>query len=270
MPELPEVETIVRGLKRPLTGRRVTHARLRFKSLYRRGSLRIRAIEGRTIQIVDRIGKNALLRFRPSGLMVVNLGMTGNLIVHDPHDTAARLPTRHLHCRIRFDNGMELRYYDPRRFGHFYVAESCDFANDLNIGPDPFIARPRRLEAALVGRKAPIKSLLLDQRILSGLGNIYVDETLFFAGIDPRTPGGRVGTSSAKVLTHARAVLRRAIACGGSTIRDYRKHDGSRGEFQQYHAVYGRDGDRCIECGTVIRKIVLSGRGTHFCPRCQG
>ena len=269
MPELPEVETIVRGLRRVLPGRRVRTARLRHRSLYRRGSLTLGRLVGRRISGVERVGKNAVVYFEPKGLMLVNLGMTGQLMVCGAKDRPADAPAKHLHGRIGLDRGKELRYYDPRRFGHIYVAEACDFQNELNIGPDPFLIGEASLKAALRGRSASIKALLLDQRIISGIGNIYADETLFYAGIDPRAPGGKAARKAARLLDSARAVLTRAIEHGGSTLRDYRKHDGSRGEFQRYHAVYDKDGDACVECGATIRKIVLSGRGTHFCPKCQ-
>ena len=273
MPELPELETIVRGLRPSLPGRRVVGARLRYRALYRRGSLPLTRLVGRRFTAVERIGKNALFRFDPASLMVVNLGMTGRLLVCRRDEKPIDPPRKHLHGRIVLDDRKELRYYDARRFGHIYVAESCDFAADLNIGPDPFEGRPAYLRDRLDHRTAPIKSLLLDQRILSGIGNIYADELLFHAGIHPLTPGGDVAARSRVLLGSARVVLERAIAHGGSTVRDfgdYRRSDGSRGDFQRYHAVYGREGEACYECGIGIEKIVVGGRGTHYCPRCQG
>ena len=269
MPELPEVETIVRGLRTPLGHRTVRRTWIRHKSLYRRGSLKLRWLLDRTIESVDRVGKNAVFRFSPSGLMVVNLGMTGSLIVCSEDDPPRGLEMRHLHARLSLDDGLELRYYDARRFGHFYVAEECDFFRDLNIGPDPFVAGVRDVREKLANRTAPIKALLLDQRILSGIGNIYADETLFHSGVNPGTPGGEVVKRTRVILSSARIILNRAIKHGGSTLRDYRKHDGSAGDFQRFHAVYGRAGKKCVRCGSVIRKTVIAGRGTHFCPRCQ-
>ena len=266
MPELPEIETIVRGLRRPLLGRRVVSARLRHASLYRRGSMKLNRLAARTVISVERVGKNAVIGFEPSALLLVNLGMTGRITLAMRTDAAE---TRHLHGRILFADGYELRYFDARRFGHFYLAESGDLAGELGIGPDPFIATPRYLRDTLSARAASIKALLLDQRILSGIGNIYADETLFRARIDPRTPGGEVAAKARRVLSSARVILQRAIDHGGSTIRDYRRYDGEPGAFQFHHAVYGRMGERCVRCESSIRKIVLGGRGTHFCPRCQ-
>ncbi len=269
MPELPEVETTVRHLRPHLPACRVMSARLRYKSLYRRGSLGIRYLIGRRFEKVERIGKNALFRFHPSGLMVVNLGMTGQLIACKVAARPNGFSMKHLHCRIRLDNNEELRYYDARRFGFIYISETCDFLRDLNIGPDPFQLKGPHLRDALKGRRAAIKSLLLDQRIVSGLGNIYTDEVLFYAQIDPRTPGGHAAEHASRILSNARRVLKRAIEHGGSTILSYRRRDGLPGEFQRFHAVYGREGERCISCGSPIVRIVLSGRGTHFCPACQ-
>lgn len=269
MPELPELETIVRGLKPLLPGRRVIRARLRYRSLYRRGSLPLARLVGRTFTKVERIGKNALFRLDPVSVMVINLGMTGRLHVCTRGDKTNDPPMRHLHGRIALDDGRELRFYDARRFGHIYVAVRGDVATDLNIGPDPFAGRVPYLRGRLTGRSAPIKSLLLDQRILSGIGNIYADETLFDARIHPLTPGHDVAARSRELLGSARSVLRRAISHGGSTVRDYRGADGAPGGFQRYHAVYGREGEACPECGIPIERIVLGGRGTHFCPRCQ-
>jgi formamidopyrimidine-DNA glycosylase len=237
--------------------------------LYRRGSLKLGALKGLVIDAVERVGKNAVIRFRPRGLMLVNLGMTGRLVVCSPDNPPVEASAKHLHGRIFFEDDVELRYYDARRFGHIYVAEECDFARDLGIGPDPFAAKGRYLRDTLDGRKAPIKSLLLDQRILSGIGNIYADEILFYARLQPRAAGASVASRAATIIRHARRVLEQAIEHGGSTLRDFRLPDGRRGEFQTRHAVYGRSGEPCVRCGTRIRKIVLGGRGTHFCPKCQ-
>jgi formamidopyrimidine-DNA glycosylase len=269
VPELPEIETAARSLQPHLPGRSVVGANVRYRSLYRRGSLGVRTLVGREFASVGRVGKNVLFRFQPSGITVVNFGMTGQLVLCVAGERPAGFHAKHLHCRLKLDDGRELRYYDARRFGHFFIAESCDFRRDLNIGPDPFEAREPYLAGVLHNRQAAIKSLLLDQRIISGIGNIYADETLFYTGIDPRAPGDEVARYAAALLAKSRKVLKSAIEHGGSTIMNYRRRDGTPGEFQRFHAVYGRDGDCCIGCGSVIEKIVLSGRGTHFCPSCQ-
>lgn len=269
MPELPEVETIVRCLRRPLGARTVLRASLRPEALYRRGSLRVGALAGRKFAKVERVGKNAVFRFDPPAVMVVNLGMTGQLLLHPSCGCLPEASVRHLHGRFVLDDGTELRYYDVRRFGFIFVTRESDVFSALGIGPDPFDADPLYLVKKLRGREAAIKTLLLDQRILSGIGNIYADETLFDARIHPRRSGGRVARRSEILLLSARKVLTSAIGHKGSTIRDYRRPDGSRGGFQHLHAVYGREGEPCVRCGAPIRKIVLGGRGTHFCPSCQ-
>lgn len=269
MPELPEVESTVRSLKPWLLGRRVRRTRLRYRCLYRRGSLGLGALVDREIHDVDRVGKNAVIRFKPGGILVVNLGMTGHLVACDASRPPQGVRAKHLHGRLFLDGDIELRYYDARRFGHFYVAEQCDFRRDLGIGPDPFAMRPAALRNVLQDRVAPIKSLLLDQRIVSGIGNIYADETLFYARIHPARTGGEVSAASRVILARARDVLGRAIDDGGSTVRDYRRADGSAGGFQHHHAVYGRAGQPCLRCRTPVERIVIGGRGTHFCPKCQ-
>jgi formamidopyrimidine-DNA glycosylase len=269
VPELPEVETIVRCLRRPLRARKVVRASLRPTALYRRGSLRVSALAGREIARVERVGKNAVFRFDPPVVMVVNLGMTGQLLLDPSCGCLPETTLRHLHGRFSLDDGSELRYYDIRRFGFIFVTGESDVFAALGIGPDPFDADRRYLAEKLRGREAAVKTLLLDQRILSGIGNIYADETLFDARIDPRRSGARVAPRAEVLLLSARRILSSAIAHKGSTIRDYRRPDGSRGGFQHLHAVYGREGGPCVRCGALIRKIVLGGRGTHFCPVCQ-
>lgn len=269
MPELPELETIVRGLRPRVMGHVVTSARLRHKSLYRRGSATVRRLTGRTIAEVERVGKNAVFWFEPEHVMVVNLGMTGQLMLCRDRERPPSANPKHLHGVFQLNGHRQLRFYDARRFGHIYVSARCDFMVDLNIGPDPFIVKARYLRNALRPRRAPIKSLLLDQRLISGIGNIYADETLFLARIHPRTPGASVAPVVTSLMRSARTIMRRAIDHGGSTVRDYRRHDGTEGGFQSHHAVYGREGMPCVACGTPIRRIVLSGRSTHFCPSCQ-
>ena len=269
VPELPEVETIVRCLRRPLKARTVVRASLRPAALYRGGSLRVRALAGRSIAGVERAGKNAVFRFDPPAAMVVNLGMTGQLLLGESCGCLEGASGRHLHGRFALDDGRELRYYDIRRFGFIFVTREADVFATLGIGPDPFDADAAYLEEKLGGRAAAIKTLLLDQRILSGIGNIYADETLFDARVDPRTSADRVAPRAEILLSSARRILTSAIAHKGSTIRDYRRPDGSRGGFQHLHAVYGRGGEPCLRCGAPVRKIVLGGRGTHFCPVCQ-
>ncbi len=271
MPELPEVETVVRALAPVLPGRTVVRARLTAPDLYRRGSRRVGTLAGARIEGVERFGKAILIRTaHPQGprLLVVHLGMTGKLLFVA---AGARQAPReaHLHARILFSDGSELRYVDPRRFGYFFVGDGAAVAASFDFGPDPFAMRPRELARRLSGRRAPLKALLLDQRIVSGLGNIYVDELLFATRIHPLTPGDTAAPAAARLLRAARVILERAIAANGTTIRDYRRPDGSSGAFQLRLSVYGREGEPCRRCRTVIARIEVSQRGTHLCPHCQ-
>lgn len=271
MPELPEVETVVRELREHLPGRGIIRASLTASDLYRRGSARISALAGAEIERVDRRGKAIVIVLRPRreqpDRLVVHLGMTGQL--EWTTSRAPRAKPKHLHARVHFSDGSELRYIDPRRFGFIFVGTVAAVDETLHMGPDPFETDSAALAAQLAKRTASIKSLLLNQHIVSGLGNIYVDEALHLVQMHPLTPGARASTRAAEILEAARAILSRAIAARGTTIRDYRRTDGAIGEFQIKLSVYGRDGEKCPRCGSVIKRIVVSQRGTHFCPRCQ-
>ena len=273
MPELPEVETVVRELRTHLPGRQVVRASLTAHDLYRRGSARVSAMDGAHIESVTRRGKAIVIVLRAGTAnverLVIHLGMTGRLEWNERAPRAKRATPAHLHARWRFADGSELRYFDPRRFGFIFVGTAAAVEGTLRIGPDPFELDGAALAAQLTGRRAPVKSLLLDQHIISGLGNIYVDEALHLARVHPLTPGTRVVTHAAEILAAARDVLSRAIAARGTTLRDYRRTDGATGEFQFELSVYGREGEKCTRCGSRIRRIVVSQRGTHFCPRCQ-
>jgi len=270
VPELPEVETIARHLQEALPGRKIRSATITAPDLYRRGSERIRGIRGARIAGVERFGKAVLVNLEmPPGAraraLVVHLGMTGRLVL--PEESSSE--RKHRHGRIVFEDGRELWYVDPRRFGYIYVGDPSGLAERLNIGPDPFQMRPRQLADILHRREAPIKNLLLNQKIIAGLGNIYVDEALFGTRIHPLTPGKLIAGKASDILTVARRVLRRAIRHKGTTLRDYRTPEGGTGAFQFRLSVYGRAGEACRRCRTPVEKMVLGGRGTHFCPTCQ-
>jgi len=283
MPELPEVETVVRELQVVLPGREVIGASLSAKDLYRAGSREVASLAGVRIGDVRRRGKAIVVSCRrdPDGvdaayLLIVHLGMTGRLewsegrrIGAVPRRSGEPVKRDHLHARWTFRDGSELRYYDPRRFGYIFVGTPVDADAVLRIGPDPFEIRAGGLASALAGRRAPVKALLLDQRIVSGLGNIYVDETLYLARVHPLTPGDRASTQAAAILSAARRVLKRAIRARGTTLRDYRRTGGERGGFQTRLLVYGREGEACASCGGAIIRLEVAQRGTHVCPRCQ-
>jgi formamidopyrimidine-DNA glycosylase len=268
MPELPEVETVARGLSKPLAGRTVACARVTRGDIYRRGSLSLRRLAGSKIIGVSRIGKAILFATAPPyPVLVFHLGMTGNLLLSGGGRPPVR--RRHRHAVVTMDDGAKLEYFDPRRFGFIWVGTRDDLGLRLNIGPDPFQLTAAELGRRLAGRRAPVKSLLLDQRLISGLGNIYTDEVLFRACIHPETAGGAAARRADRLLAEARSVLLEAIRHGGTTIRDYRRVDGSGGDFQRRLAVYGQEGAPCVVCGTPVRRTVIGGRSSHYCPRCQ-
>jgi formamidopyrimidine-DNA glycosylase len=269
MPELPEVETVARGLDRYIPGRIVERTVVRRRDILRRISLPASRLIGVEILRVERVGKNVVVRCGAGLSMVVNLGMTGRLLFSETGRFPAEYSGRHLHLRICFKPGGELRYHDPRRFGSILITGHDDIAGLLGLGEDPFQMRTQSFRTLLSRRRAAVKSILLNQKFISGMGNIYIDEALFYAGIHPAAPGERAARRARELLMAARTVLRRAIRSGGTTVRDFRSADGSNGYFQHKLAVYGRDGESCLRCGSVIRKIRVSGRGTHFCPACQ-
>jgi formamidopyrimidine-DNA glycosylase len=280
MPELPEVETIARGVDARVRGDRVVEAwfsgaRQTFKTP---PAQQAEGLQGRVFLEVHRAGKHivcemglaASKRARAQGRVeaqwIVHLGMTGRLLVTTPEAPAEK----HTHARLTLSSGRELRFVDPRRFGRL---EFRELARSESFGPpgdEPLAIEPEAFAALFRGRRTPIKAALLNQKLLAGVGNIYADESLFRAGIRPRRMAGRLTRAELERLRQAlKKVLLQAIRLGGSSVSDYVGADGERGFFQLEHFVYQRTGEPCRRCGTPIRRIVLAGRGTHFCPRCQ-
>ncbi len=309
MPELPEVETIARGLALRVNGDVIESIWLGEKPEPLKSSAReiAAALEHARIAAVRRMGKhivfdleqNSVARApspakarkcnparsvsrvrpgRPSSTVraeadqsvrpttaqwIVHLGMTGRLQVCEPQSEILK----HTHAILKLASGRELRFVDPRRFGRLSVARAGGF--DAG-GIEPLEADLDRFVALFRGRKTPIKSALLNQKLLRGVGNIYADESLFRAGIRPRR---RVTTIPrdllAKLLAAVKEVLKEAIALGGSSISDYVDADGEEGFFQLQHRVYGREGEPCLICKTPIKRTVIAGRGSHYCPQCQ-
>jgi formamidopyrimidine-DNA glycosylase len=273
MPELPEVETIVRGLAPRLRGRRVESVwwsgeRLHLRRKVDVAGLRAVAV-GRAIARVRRLGKFILIDVdgdRDTGVLI-HLGMTGRLRV----EAADGARARHTHVAFRLAGGDELRFVDARRFG--WVEPGRPFAASAalaRLGPDPLTALDAAgLAAALDGVRAPIKAFLMDQRRIAGLGNIYVAEALFRAGIHPAAPAGRTRKRAGALLDGIRAALEGGIARRGTTLRDYVDADGRSGENASALLVYGRAGEACPRCGARIKRRVDAGRSTFFCPACQ-
>ncbi len=221
---------------------------------------------------VGRLGKFLVISLDGGLILVAHLGMSGRFAVGNPDDPVEL----HTHFIAELDDGTSVRFVDPRTFGFVAVYDETEFEESgmSRIGPDALEEppSPADLAAKLAGRTAPIKALLLDQGAMSGLGNIYADEALFLAGIDPRTPGGEIGESgAARLLDATRMVLLAAIDHGGTSLDDlaYLLPDGRAGENLRELKVYGRDGEPCRVCGEIIDRVVIRSRSTHFCPACQ-
>jgi formamidopyrimidine-DNA glycosylase len=283
VPELPEVETIVRGLDQRITGDAVESVWIGSKKQpLKSPASRIAAtLEGKKIVRVHRAGKHIVFdlagdarasRAKKSkraptepaetAQWIVHLGMTGRLVVTGPDTEVAK----HTHLIATLASGRELRFIDPRMFGKLSV-HSGGFDPG---GVEPLEVSEERFATLFRGRKTPIKSALLNQKLLRGVGNIYADESLFRAGIRPRRRAATITREGlSKLHAAVREVLREAIDLGGSSISDYVDADGEEGFFQLQHRVYGREGEPCLICGTPIRRIVLTGRSSHYCPSCQ-
>jgi formamidopyrimidine-DNA glycosylase len=299
MPELPEVETIARGVDKRIRGDHIVEVWFsRHSQPFKTPRARqARELAGRTFLAVHRTGKHIVCELsssnakpgvqkhsahkpdakqksdaherealRPDAQWIVHLGMTGRLLVTSPEAPVAP----HTHARLTLASGRELRFVDPRRFGRLEF-------RDLRHGPafgapgdEPLTIGPDQFAALFRGRRLYIKAALLNQTLLAGVGNIYADESLFHAGIRPRRRANRVARAELDRLRLAlRQILTHAIQLGGSSVSDYVGADGERGFFQLEHCVYLRTGEPCRRCETPIRRVVVAGRGTHFCPNCQ-
>jgi formamidopyrimidine-DNA glycosylase len=260
MPELPEVETVVRSVAAHLAGRRIVSTRFtsRFVTPGSRTKLAQR-LAGRRIESVKRRGKFIIIAL-DRGTLTVHLGMTGKLLLEGEAG-------EHTHGVFTLDDGL-LLYHDPRQFGRIEFSEGAP-PRVARLGPEPLEISFEEFRTRL-RRKARVKALLLNQTFLAGLGNIYADESLFAAGIHPLTLASKLTDVRAKKLYQSiRGILTHAIQLGGSSISDYVNGRGERGWFQAEHRVYGREGQPCANCGRPIRKILVAQRGTHFCPNCQ-
>jgi len=290
MPELPEVETIARGLHSRVKGDTIESVWIGSKPepLKSPAAKIASTLESRRIKGVRRVGKHIVVDLEsvvvtrapskrksrgrylagggvrptsPAAQWIVHLGMTGRMIVCEPQTEIAK----HTHAIVRLASGREMRFVDPRRFGRLSVAHgfAADGSEPLEVELDRFISLFR-------GRKTPIKSALLNQKLLSGVGNIYADESLFRAGLRPRRRAASLTREDLRRLYVAlREVLKEAIALGGSSVSDYVDAEGGEGSFQLQHRVYGREAEPCLVCKTPIKRVVIAGRSSHYCPKCQ-
>jgi formamidopyrimidine-DNA glycosylase len=285
MPELPEAETIVRGLRRPLEGAVVGAVRVIHPDvLDTEASELAGGLEGRRITVVGRRGKNVVIGLDSGLRLVVNLGMSGRLLwrpVDDPSQPPSHpavsfglLPGAGIDAPSgAFAPGGDVVYHDPRRFGRIRLLDPEAWRSwSGSMGPEPLSAgfTARVLAEAFAGSKSPIRSWLLDQRKVAGVGNIYASEACHLARIHPQTPAGQIDAAGARRLHGAiRRVLAGAVAAGGTTLRDYRTAEGWEGAYQYALRAYGREGLPCPRCGESIVRVVFSNRSAFYCPRCQ-
>jgi formamidopyrimidine-DNA glycosylase len=269
MPELPEVETIRRSLLPHVVGARVSGVTVRERRLRTPIAPDFEArLRGRRVLDLERRGKYLLFALDGERTLLVHLGMSGSLELSplgapvNPHD----------HVAITFDRGRVMVFNDPRRFGLMRIGSLAELTELGNVGRDPLSAAPSLEEwrGMVRGRRVPIKNLLMDQRVLGGVGNIYASEMLFQAGIRPRRRAAGLRRDELQRLGVAmQRVLAQAVELGGSSISDYRDANGQPGYFQIHHAVYDRAGEPCRTCATPIKRVVLGGRSSFYCPRCQ-
>lgn len=269
MPELPEVETLVFDLKRLLEDCTIASVEIRDELILKTPRLELETeLPGKRVLHIGRRGK--YLRFELSGgwILWFHLGMTGQLFLEEVPPVEG-----HVHFILSFtDFKNRLFYRDVRRFGRIALTspEADPVSQDFRLGPEPKEWKKDAFASLLRARRARIKNLLLDQRLIAGLGNIYADESLHRAGIHPLRRAHRIPRRRLFLLHDAICeVLDEAIRCGGSSIDDYVHLDGRPGRFQEFHRVYGRGGEQCLTCGALIRKVKLSGRTSSFCPQCQ-
>ncbi|EJY55522.1 formamidopyrimidine-DNA glycosylase [Alicyclobacillus hesperidum URH17-3-68] len=271
VPELPEVETVRRGLAELVSGDVIVDVQVSLPRIIRYPSVAdfVDRATGRTIRAIGRRGKYLLFDLAPYTL-VSHLRMEGQYRVVPTSEPLAL----HTHVIFRLASGRDLRYRDVRQFGtmDLLLPDESRPSGLQTLGPEPFDSNltPTLLRSSLQRRTGPVKAVLLDQTIIAGLGNIYVDEALFLSGIHPLEPANRLGPKRlARLLSSIRDVLGRAIEAGGSSIRTYQDGYGRHGGFQIQLNVYGRTGEACRQCGSEIQRMRVSGRGTHYCPQCQ-
>jgi formamidopyrimidine-DNA glycosylase len=281
MPELPEVETVARGLRRTILGRRILSVKLGKTDFIDDPVALEQHLPGRGIEVVERYGKFLLLRLsavsgaaraavngdaEPASLLV-HLGMTGQ-IAPTP---AAQPLEKHTHICMLLDDGRELRYTDARRFGRIAYLTKTLLAEELiGFGADPLEVSKAEFASRICGRRARVKALLLDQGVLRGVGNIYADESLWRSKIHPARLGAHLSKNQAERLRRMlQEILQKAIVMRGSSISDFLDAEGEPGEYQRHHRAYGREGKNCFRCKTPVRRGIVAGRSSYFCPKCQ-
>lgn len=272
MPELPEVETVRRGLENALHGAVIENVQLRRKDLRTAFPKNFaRTLTGRRIRSIERRAKYLLFRLDSDDVMIAHLGMSGRFLISF---TRPKKFSKHDHLVMTLEDGRCLIFNDARRFGLMTLTRSKDVEKHpllKELGPEPFSEEfsAAYLKKKLSTRRSPVKTALMDQHLVVGVGNIYASEALFDAGVDPRKPASDTADKAAALVKSIRKVLNLAISSGGSSLRDFMKVSGEEGYFQHQFKVYGREKKPCLKCRTPIRSIRQAGRSTFFCPRCQ-
>src|SRR5215467_12243620 len=280
MPELPEVETVARGLRRAILGRRILSVTLGKTDFIDDPAALEQHLPGRRIEAIERYGKFMLFKLSPAetngnhdaedakqASLLVHLGMTGQMAP----SPGEKPQEKHTHVCMLLDDGRELRYTDARRFGRIAYLTEAPLAKELTrFGADPLEISKEEFVKRIHERRARIKALLLDQGVLRGVGNIYADESLWKSKVHPAQLGVKLSRKQAETLWRAlQEILRKAIALRGSSISDFLDAEGEPGEYQRRHRVYGREGKACQRCKTTIRRGIVAGRSSYFCPDCQ-
>ncbi len=273
MPELPEVETFCRGLSQVLEGRTICRADVYYDNIirYPEPEAFVQMMHDRRVEGVSRSGKYAIIHLDREQDLIVHFRMTAHFLVVQSQEAM----DKHAHVVFHLDDDRQLRFIEPRKFGtmHLVPRDHHELAGGIvGLGPEPLSDEftAEYLQGALSGRKVKIKTALLDQRVVAGLGNIYVDEALFRAGIRPNRLAESLTLPEIQALCEkADEVIAEAIVCKGSSIRDYCGVTGEKGSYQEKHNVYGRSGKPCNKCGCEIMRIVVNGRSAHYCPHCQ-
>jgi len=273
VPELPEAETIARGLRTTIVGESISHVQILHADILRQPrSIFSKRVRRRRIDGVDRRGKNILLLLNSDRIIKVNLGMTGRLLPFPKMPQGAECPT-HAVVQFRFCSGALLVFDDTRRFGSVEALTTAEWKVRANLmGPEPLdpTYQASDLLDGLRSSSSPIRSWLLDQKRIAGVGNIYANEALYLARIHPQNPARSVTKSEVISLYHSlKRVLKKAIDAGGTTIQDYRNINGDKGEYAQKLNVYGKEGDKCPKCEFQVQRIVFSNRSAFYCPSCQ-
>jgi len=268
MPELPEVETIVQGLNKTILNKKIKQVKIIYPGIVKWKTANfIKETLGQKIKNIKRRGKNILLMLSQDKAILIHLGMSGHIFYTSPHQTL----DKHDHIIFRFTSGKkEIRYNDPRKFGKVKLIDLRCCPDLDKLGVEPLEISEKDFVNLMAKRKGRIKSLLLNQKILAGIGNIYADESLFEAKINPLSKIEQISPAKLKDLHRSiKKVLKKAIRAGGSSIRTYTDLSGNTGRFQLSHKVYAREGESCKICDAKIKRIIVNQRSSHYCPKCQ-